>query len=281
MSGEHPHVRSVRTYLPFELLAAQFGAELPEGQQQLSTGVWSAVLREQLAIVTHQWTAGGSRGLVRGFLVSGPPGVGKTTLAKRLGYELGLRFPRRAGCDGVATVLLDGSEIARTKYGESEQRIRDIFQSAAEGFGTPGQRSVLIFDDVESILMSRGSERAKEWHYSQDSVFFHVVDDLDTSRVAVVLTTNRLDLVDDAIRDRFLEYQVDHPPADVLVEVATRCLAAQGLGDADQEEFAGVLAEALDAGSLRSLRDAQRFAVRHYVSRAAGGSDPVATQFGS
>lgn len=277
MSGEHPHVHAVGTYLPFESLAAEVGVDLPEGQQ-LSTGVWPAILREQLAIVTHQWTAGVGRGLVRGFLVSGPPGAGKTSLAKRLGYELGLRFPRRAGRDGVATVLLDGSEIARTKYGESEQRIRDIFQSAAEGFGTAGQRCLLIFDDVESILMSRGSAQAKEWHYSQDSVFFHVVDDLDTSRVTVVLTTNRLDLVDDAIRDRFLEYQVDHPPADVLVEVATRCLTTQGLGDADQAAFAGVLADALEAGSLRSLRDAQRLAVRHYVSRVAGGGDPIASR---
>jgi SpoVK/Ycf46/Vps4 family AAA+-type ATPase len=119
-----------------------------------------------------------------------------------------VRFPRQDGQDGDAAILLDGSQIARVKYGESERRIREIFHAAQTGLGTPGQRTVLIFDDVESILISRDSQHAKEWHFSQDSVFFHVIDDLDTSQTVEVLTSNRPDLVDDAIRDRFLEYEI-------------------------------------------------------------------------
>ena len=78
---------------------------------------------------------------------------------------------------------------------------------------------MLLFDDVESIFMARGSQHAKEWHFSQDSVFFHSIDELDTSRSTIVLTSNRPDLVDDAIRDRFLSYVVDYPDLETLIQM--------------------------------------------------------------
>lgn len=260
------------TVLSFDELAEQFGAD-----RQGALGEDDrALVDEQLSIVDHQWRQTVTRGLVRGFLLSGPPGVGKTTAAKRLAYELGRRFPRHAGRDGVATVLLDGSAVARAKYGESEQRIQSIFAAAAEGFGLAAQRTVVIFDDVESIFLARGSDQAKEWHYSQDSVFFHVVDGLDTSRVVLVLTTNRRDLIDEAIRDRFLEYPVGYPPAAALLELASRSLADQGLDPASRAAFAAELEPAIADGSVRSLRDAQHAAARFYVAHLAGRRAPAA-----
>ena len=168
--------------------------------------------------------------------------------------------------------LLDGSEIARAKYGESEQRIREIFDAAARGLGNPAQRVVLIFDDVESILMARGSAHAREWHFSQDSVFFHAVDELDTSRTTIVLTTNRRDLVDEAIRDRFLEYHIDYPAADVLLAAARQRCLAQGMDADSLVTLERELDEAIGAGAVRSLRDAEHFAVRHYVTTIVGSA---------
>ena len=115
-----------------------------------------------------------------------------------MALELGLRFGDSSdmGQEGeVVLALIDGGELARSRYGESEQRIREVFNRAQKGFNKPGQRSVILFDDVESILMARGSGNAKEWHFSQDSVFFHSVDELDTSRTVLFLTSNRPDLV--------------------------------------------------------------------------------------
>lgn len=269
-SHEHhaPH-GSVGMLLTLEALTAQFAASGCDGSgwARAAGAEQEAALAEQLAIAGHQWHHGSRRGLVRGFLLSGPPGTGKTTLAKRLAYELATRFPRAGGRNGVATVLLDGSEIARSRYGESERRIRDIFDAAQDGLGTPGQRVVLIFDDVESILMARGSAHAKEWHFSQDSVFFHALDDLDTNTALVVATTNRPDLVDDAIRDRLVEYEIGYPSLDALVEVAAGRLDGHGLLADDAGTVRARLRENLQAAGARSLRDAEHVALRYYIAR--------------
>jgi len=267
-SDGHHHLSSANI-IAFEKLELLFrGAEGPGGNRgnEMVGRRYHDLLQELAAITEYQWRSGSPRGLVKGFMLSGPPGTGKTTLAKRLAYELGRRFQSEHE-PPIVLAFIDGGEISRSRYGESEERIRDIFLHARSGFTAQGQRSVLLFDDVESIFMARGSEHAKEWHFSQDSVFFHSIDELDTSRSTIVLTSNRPDLIDQAIADRFMSYLIDYPDLETLIEVTEQMPALAQLSDMQRSAFKDDLVAAVREGSVRSMRDAQRFAMRYFISR--------------
>jgi SpoVK/Ycf46/Vps4 family AAA+-type ATPase len=269
LSNEGHHHLSAGNVISFDKLALLFGGTDDAGVVRGSEMVgerYRDLLQEIAAITEYQWRSGTTRGLVKGFMLSGPPGTGKTTLAKRLAYELGRRFEAENE-PPVALAFVDGGEISRSRYGESEERIRDIFLHARSGFTAQGQRSVLLFDDVESIFMARGSQHAKEWHFSQDSVFFHSIDDLDTSRSTIVLTSNRPDLIDEAIRDRFLSYVVDYPDLETLLKMVQQIPAIEQLSGAEQASLKSELVAAVKNRTVRSMRDGQRFAMRHFVAK--------------
>jgi SpoVK/Ycf46/Vps4 family AAA+-type ATPase len=267
----------------FARLKRRFG-DFADGraERELAGDAYARVLATTTRLIAHQWREHIEDSAVKGFLFHGGVGTGKTTMAKRIAYELGRLFGAGAAEpeNEVVLVLVDGADIARSRYGDSEERLAELFEYAREGergshrFGTgPGhrhagdvmRRTVLLFDDVESLFLARSADIAREWHFSQNSVFFHSIDALDTSHTAAVLTTNRLDLVDEAIVDRLLPIEFGPPGRDTLLEVARALAAAQHLG---ADEIAAIVTRIESDASLASIRQVERLVTSVYVEKA-------------
>ena len=271
----------------FERLRDEFGPFTPgastdglgHAERDLIGSRYREILREITAIVSYQWKEHMERSALKGFLFHGGVGVGKTAMGKRLTYELCRRFGDNGlagrNSDEVVMVLVDGADVARGRYGDTEEQIREIFKYARDGQSgghhrhdnDPKRRTIILFDDVESLFLTRHSVGAKEWHFSQNSIFFHSIDDLDTAHTAVILTTNRVDLVDEAIVDRFLSYEFSAPPASVLEEVARDKGKLQRLQESDLQPILNVIRT---PGAVKSIREIERMVMRAYVEKLLG-----------
>lgn len=139
---------------------------------------------------------------VKGILFSGPSGTGKTHLARALSREANATF-----------YLIDGPEIINKWVGESEQRLRDLFEHAAAN-----APAMLFFDELDSIVSRRGAD-APDYVTRFVGQFLTILDGFDPAKgVLVVAATNLPGALDTALlRPGRLSYKVEfngHPDAD-------------------------------------------------------------------
>ena len=120
----------------------------------------------------------------KGVLLYGPPGTGKTLLAKAVAGETNANF-----------TSLSGPEIMGKYYGESEERIRDIFKQAEEN-----SPSIIFIDEIDSIAPKR-EEVTGEVEKRIVSQLLTLMDGMKSrGKVVVIAATNRPDSIDPALR---------------------------------------------------------------------------------
>lgn len=165
----------------------------------------------------------------RGFILEGPPGTGKTEIVKQVARKLA---EKRIS---IKFTMLDGASVAAPKWGEAENNLRKAFHSIEQlRREESNPKMIILFDDIESLMISRGATLAQEWHYAINSILFHELDALDPNELLVCATTNRPDLVDDAIRTRLYPINVPPVPLELLSEAVEEILDASFLEEEER-----------------------------------------------
>uniref|UniRef100_A0A8C9YCY5 Vesicle-fusing ATPase n=1 Tax=Sander lucioperca TaxID=283035 RepID=A0A8C9YCY5_SANLU len=131
---------------------------------------------------------------VKGILLYGPPGCGKTLMARQIGKMLNAREPK----------IVNGPEILNKYVGESEANIRKLFADAEEEqkrLGANSSLHIIIFDEIDAICKQRGSMAGSTGVH--DTVVNQLLSKIDgveqLNNILVIGMTNRPDLIDDAL----------------------------------------------------------------------------------
>jgi transitional endoplasmic reticulum ATPase len=119
----------------------------------------------------------------KGVILHGPPGTGKTLLARAVANESEANF-----------FSIAGPEIMGSHYGESEQRLRDIFQEASQR-----APAIIFIDEIDSIAPKREEARG-ETERRVVAQLLTLMDGLEPRNVVVIAATNRIDAIDEALR---------------------------------------------------------------------------------
>ncbi|GIU99777.1 MAG: proteasome-associated ATPase [Actinomycetota bacterium] len=137
----------------------------------------------------------------KGVLLYGPPGCGKTLIAKAVAKSLADKVRERTGRQDAHSYFLNikGPELLNKYVGETERQIRQIFQRAKER-SREGLPVIVFFDEMDSIFRTRGSGISSDVESTIVPQLLSELDGVETLKNVIVIgASNREDLIDPAI----------------------------------------------------------------------------------
>lgn len=137
---------------------------------------------------------------IKGILLYGPPGCGKTLLGKATAYNLTREYSKRVGHEVKEYFMaISGPKILNMWLGETERMVREIFKTAREK-AAEGRLVFIFMDEAESVLRTRSGGRYLNISNTVVPQFCAELDGLQSlDNVVLMLTSNRPDYIDPAI----------------------------------------------------------------------------------
>ena len=195
----------------------------------------------------------------KGVLLYGPPGCGKTLIAKAVAHSLA-RAAAVARGDDVSDgrypnsyfLSIKGPELLNKYVGETERHIRSIFERAREK-ATEGNPVIVFFDEMDSIFRTRGSGVSSDMETTIVPQLLAEIDGVEDLRNVIVIgASNREDMIDPAILrpGRLdLKIRIDRPDRDAAADILAKYITPDlrfdpvEVGDADLDTHVRELIE--------------------------------------
>ena len=226
---------------------------------------------------------------IKGILLSGPPGCGKTMLGKAAANALCSIYGKTAKKSGF--MYIKGPEILDRFVGATEEIIRDIFDDAKRHKEENGYPAIVFIDEADAVLAARGT-RSVGIGNTIVPAFLTEMDGLDDSAAIVILASNRPDVLDPAvIRDGRIDRKIEigrpcKNNASIILEAALKGVPmkrglskkeyAHGIADIIYRDNVfvrnGILMRDIISGAM--LAGIIDLAVSHAIDREINGLKP-------
>jgi proteasome-associated ATPase len=206
----------------------------------------------------------------KGILLYGPPGCGKTLIAKAVANSLAKRVSEKTGNDKTRSYFLNikGPELLNKYVGETERQIRLIFQRAREK-SEEGVPVIVFFDEMDSLFRTRGTGISSDIESTIVPQLLAEIDGVEALKNVIVIgASNREDLIDPAIlRPGRLDVKIkiERPDESSAKQIFTQYLTDDlplAVDETKRHGSAGAAIEAMiDAAveTMYSVEEANRF----------------------
>jgi proteasome-associated ATPase len=164
----------------------------------------------------------------KGILLYGPPGCGKTLIAKAVANSLAKSIEQRTGKETTPYFLnVKGPELLNKYVGETEHKLREVFKKAREK-ASEDVPVVIFFDEMDSLFRMRGSGISSDMEATVVAQFLSEIDGVESLKNVIVIgASNRQDLIDPAVLrpGRLdLKIKVNRPDADAARDIFSKYL---------------------------------------------------------
>lgn len=188
----------------------------------------------------------------KGILLYGPPGCGKTLIAKAVAHSLAQKVAEKTGIEEGRSFFLNikGPELLNKYVGETERHIRLVFQRAREK-ASEGMPVIVFFDEMDSLFRTRGTGVSSDVENTIVPQLLSEIDGVEgLENVIVIGASNREDMIDPAIlRPGRLDVKIkiERPDAESARSIFSKYLTADlPLHADDLSEHAGDRTKAVE-----------------------------------